>query len=265
MLPIDRNKSKSTTELHEIAPNKNGSSRYLDRIGETSSSQRSFKKDQGPSGAELERQQILQEMRKKTSLHNDNSWIRQRSASINKEPICLPGIMRRGESLDNLDSQRSSSWKPTSRLSQSTGIHASSSVQDFSHPPPQLLSTSNRAYLRNPSSSVPPPAAGPGKPTAQTPTLHSQSASASQPASQPRSRSVSGKRVCSCCNNILGKGAAMVIESLGLCYHLHCFKCVSCQCDLGGSASGAEVRIRNNQLYCNDCYLRFKSGRPTAM
>ncbi|XP_040847212.1 LIM domain only protein 7 isoform X2 [Ochotona curzoniae] len=265
LLPIDRNKSKSTTELHEIAPNKNGNSRYLDRIGETSSSQRSFKKDQGPSGAELERQQILQEMRKKTSLHNDNSWIRQRSASINKEPICLPGIMRRGESLDNLDSQRSSSWKPTSRLSQSTGIHASSSVQDFSHPPPQLLSTSNRAYLRNPSSSVPPPAAGPGKPTAQTPTLHSQSASASQPASQPRSRSVSGKRVCSCCNNILGKGAAMVIESLGLCYHLHCFKCVSCQCDLGGSASGAEVRIRNNQLYCNDCYLRFKSGRPTAM
>lgn len=96
--------------------------------------------------------------------------------------------MFRGESLDNLDSQRSSSWKPTSRLSQSTGIHASSSVQDFSHPPPQLLSTSNRAYLRNPSSSVPPPAAGPGKPTAQTPTLHSQSASASQPASQPRSR-----------------------------------------------------------------------------
>ncbi|XP_058526616.1 LIM domain only protein 7 isoform X3 [Ochotona princeps] len=187
LLPTDRNKSKSTTELHEISPNKNGSSRYLDRSGETSSSQRSYKKDQGPSGAELERQQILQEMRKKTSLHNDNSWIRQRSASINKEPICLPGIMRRGESLDNLDSQRSSSWKPTSRLSQSTGIHASSSVQDFSHPPPQLLSTSNRAYLRNPSSSVPPPAAGPGKPTAQTPTLHSQSASTSQPGSQPRS------------------------------------------------------------------------------
>lgn len=37
-------------------------------------------------------------------------------------------------------------------------------------------------------------------------------------------RSVSGKRVCSYCNNILGKGAAMIIESLGLCYHLHCFK-----------------------------------------
>lgn len=38
------------------------------------------------------------------------------------------------------------------------------------------------------------------------------------------SRSVSGKRMCSYCNNILGKGAAMIIESLGLCYHLCCFK-----------------------------------------
>jgi len=38
------------------------------------------------------------------------------------------------------------------------------------------------------------------------------------------SRSVSGKKICSYCNNVLGKGAAMIIESLGLCYHLHCFK-----------------------------------------
>lgn len=38
-------------------------------------------------------------------------------------------------------------------------------------------------------------------------------------------------------------------------------QCVACECDLGGSSSGAEVRIRNNQLYCNDCYLRFKCKR----
>jgi hypothetical protein len=36
---------------------------------------------------------------------------------------------------------------------------------------------------------------------------------------------------------------------------------VACGCDLGGSSSGAEVRIRNHQLYCNDCYLRFKCKR----
>ncbi|XP_027445022.1 LIM domain only protein 7 isoform X1 [Zalophus californianus] len=266
LLPSDRNKSRSTTELNDYPTNKNGGNKYLDQIGSTSSSQRSSKKEQVPSEAELERQQILQEMRKRTSLLNDNSWIRQRSSSVHKEPICLPGIMRRGESLDNLDSPRSSSWKPSPWLNQSSGIHASSSVQDFSRPPPQLVSMSNRAYMRNPSSSIPPPSAGSVKTTAApSPTPRSHSPSASQPGSQLRNRSVSGKRVCSYCNNILGKGAAMIIESLGLCYHLHCFKCVACECDLGGSSSGAEVRIRNHQLYCNDCYLRFKSGRPTAM
>nr|XP_035935609.1 LIM domain only protein 7 isoform X9 [Halichoerus grypus] len=266
LLPSDRNKSRSTTELNDYPTNKNGGNKYLDQIGSTSSSQRSSKKEQVPSEAELERQQILQEMRKRTSLLNDNSWIRQRSSSVHKEPICLPGIMRRGESLDNLDSPRSSSWKPSPWLNQPSGIHASSSVQDFSRPPPQLVSTSNRAYMRNPSSSIPPPSAGSVKTTAApSPTPRSHSPSASQPGSQLRNRSVSGKRVCSYCNNILGKGAAMIIESLGLCYHLHCFKCVACECHLGGSSSGAEVRIRNHQLYCNDCYLRFKSGRPTAM
>uniref|UniRef100_A0A452RWE1 LIM domain 7 n=1 Tax=Ursus americanus TaxID=9643 RepID=A0A452RWE1_URSAM len=261
-----RNKSRSTTELDDYPTNKNGGNKYLDQVGSTSSAQRSSKKEQVPSEAELERQQILQEMRKRTSLLNDNSWIRQRSSSVTKEPICLPGIMRRGESLDNLDSPRSNSWKPSPWLNQPSGVHASSSVQDFSRPPPQLVSTSNRAYMRNPSSSIPPPSAGSVRTTAApSPTPHSHSPSGSQPGSQLRNRSVSGKRVCSYCNNILGKGAAMIIESLGLCYHLHCFKCVACECDLGGSSSGAEVRIRNHQLYCNDCYLRFKSGRPTAM
>ncbi|KAM5276753.1 LIM domain only protein 7 isoform 4-T4 [Hipposideros larvatus] len=267
LLPSDRNKSRSTTELDDYPTNKNGSNKYLDRVGSSNSSQRSSKKEQVPSEAELERQQILQEMIKRTSLHNDNSWIRQRSSSVNKEPICLPGIMRRGESLDNLDSPRSSSWRQPPWLNQSTGgVYASSSVQDFSRPPPQLVSTSNRAYMRNPSSSVAPPPAGSVKTTtAPSPTPRSHFSSTSPAGSQLRNRSVSGKRVCSYCNNILGKGAAMIIESLGLCYHLYCFKCVACECNLGGSSSGAEVRIRNNQLFCNDCYLRFKSGRPTAM
>ncbi|XP_013372003.1 PREDICTED: LIM domain only protein 7 isoform X3 [Chinchilla lanigera] len=193
LLPNDRNKSRSTTELDDYATNKNGSNKYLDRIESTTFSQRSSKKDQGPSGAELERQQILQEMRKRTSLHNDNSWIRQRSSSVNKEPLCLPGIMRRGESLDNLDSPRPGSWRQSPWLNQSSGVCASSSVQDFSRPSPQFLSTSNRAYMRNPSSSVVPPS-GPmktattsGVATTQSATLPTHSSSASQPGSQLRS------------------------------------------------------------------------------
>ncbi|XP_047611639.1 LIM domain only protein 7 isoform X14 [Phacochoerus africanus] len=187
LLPSDRNKSRSTTELDDYPANKNGSSRYLERIGSNSSSQKSSKKEQAPSGAELERQQILQEMRKRTSLYDDNSWIRQRSSSINKEPICLPGIMRRGESLDNLDSPRTNSWRQSPWLNQPSGVYASSSVQDFSRPPPQLLSTSNRAYMRSPSSSIPPPSAGSVKTTSPSPTPRGHPPAPPQPGSQPRS------------------------------------------------------------------------------
>ncbi|NXE87982.1 LMO7 protein, partial [Menura novaehollandiae] len=259
---IDRNKSKSTSELNEFNTIRNGKyctqSKYSERSWNMGESQKKPQKEQNLSAAELERQQILQEMRKKTSLHTDSSWIRQRSSSIHKEPISLySSSMRRGESLDNLDSSRMSSWRHHSWLNQSASSSSLSSSQDLSRP----VSTSNRAYMCTPSSSKAPPVATSARapsvsqaaPRAQSPL------SASQSGSQTRSRSVSGKKICSYCNNILGKGAAMIIESLGLCYHLHCFKCVACGCDLGGSRSGAEVRIRNNKLFCNDCYIRFKS------
>ncbi|KAM9652790.1 LIM domain only protein 7 isoform 17-T21 [Morphnus guianensis] len=255
----DRNKSKSTSELNEFNTIRNGTqSKYSERSWNMGESQKKSQKEHNLSAAELERQQILQEMRKKTSLHTDSSWIRQRSSSIHKEPVSLySNSMRRGESLDNLDSSRASSWRHHTWLNQSVSSSSLSSSQDFIRP----VSTSNRAYMCTPSSSKAPPAGTSARapsmsqaaPRAQSPL------SASQPGSQTRSRSVSGKKICSYCNNVLGKGAAMIIESLGLCYHLHCFKCVACGCDLGGSRSGAEVRIRNNKLFCNDCYIRFKS------
>uniref|UniRef100_A0A8B9NZ71 LIM domain 7 n=1 Tax=Apteryx owenii TaxID=8824 RepID=A0A8B9NZ71_APTOW len=239
-------------------------SKYSERSWNTSESQKGPQKEHGLSAAELERQQILQEMRKKTSLHTDSSWIRQRSSSVHKEPISLySNSMRRGESLDNLDSSRTSSWRHHSWMNQSASSSSLSSSQDFSRP----VSTSNRAYMRTPSSSKAPPSASSVRAPSLSQTVHRAQSpiSASQPGSQMHSRSVSGKKICSFCNNVLGKGAAMIIESLGLCYHLHCFKCVACGCDLGGSRSGAEVRIRNNELFCNDCYIRFKTGHPTSM
>ncbi|XP_069736308.1 LIM domain only protein 7 isoform X12 [Phaenicophaeus curvirostris] len=255
----DRNKSKSTSELNDFNTIRNGTqSKYSERSWNAGDTQKKSQKEHNLSAAELERQQILQEMRKKTSLHTDSSWIRQRSSSIHKEPISLySNSMRRGESLDNLDSSRTSSWRHHSWLNQSASSSSLSSSQDFSRP----VSTSNRAYMCTPSSSKAPPAATPARaPTVSQTAPRAQSPlSTSQTGSQTRSRSVSGKKICSYCNNVLGKGAAMIIESLGLCYHLHCFKCVACGCDLGGSRSGAEVRIRNNKLFCNDCYIRFKS------
>ncbi|KAK2905121.1 hypothetical protein Q8A67_006920 [Cirrhinus molitorella] len=209
------------------------------------------------SQAEMERQQILQEMKKKTSLNTDKSWIRQQSsASVTaKDPIDLH--IRRGDSLDNLDMPRSSwssSWSTT---------NSSSSIPDYSRPH-SALSGSSSLYQSG----------RPGSATLQS----SQSMSSLRPAwspsatspepephAPPRNRSVSGRKICSLCNTPLGKGAAMIIESLGLCYHLTCFKCYNCRSDLGGSEAGAEVRIRNQQLYCNSCYVRLKTGQPTSM
>ncbi|XP_042661896.1 LIM domain only protein 7 isoform X3 [Tyto alba] len=183
----DRNKSKSTSELNEFNTIGNDTqSKHPERSCNASESQKKPQKEHSLSAAELERQQILQEMRKKTSLHTDSSWIRQRSSSIHKEPISLySNSMRRGESLDNLDSSRTSSWRHHSWLNQSASSSSLASSQDFSRP----VSTSNRAYMCTPSSSKAPPAAASARapsvsqaaPRAQSPL------SASQPGSQTRS------------------------------------------------------------------------------
>ncbi|NXI44356.1 LIMC1 protein, partial [Galbula dea] len=76
---------------------------------------------------------------------------------------------------------------------------------------------------------------------------------------QSPNRSVSGKKLCSTCGLPLGKGAAMIIETLSLYFHIQCFRCGICKGQLGDAASGTDVRIRNGLLNCNDCYIRSRS------
>ncbi|XP_077339228.1 LIM domain only protein 7 isoform X2 [Lithobates pipiens] len=259
-----RNKWTDSPDSVDYADSDNDSNRGFGTTWTAGDSQQRPSKE---VSAELERQRIVQEMRKKTNLNNDNSWIRQRSSSVTKDTSSVPSFMRRGESLDNLDydpgSQRQSSW-----TNHSSSYNSLSSSQDFSRPS-QVVSTANRTYLRDPTSSLPGSSSGSVRSASLSQTSMSSTLpynqSTTQTSAQQRNKSVSGKKLCSYCNNSLGKGAAMIIESLGLCFHLHCFKCISCETDLGGSQSGAEVRIRNNDLYCNSCYIKFKSGQPTAM
>uniref|UniRef100_A0A665TWH8 LIM and calponin homology domains-containing protein 1-like n=1 Tax=Echeneis naucrates TaxID=173247 RepID=A0A665TWH8_ECHNA len=80
------------------------------------------------------------------------------------------------------------------------------------------------------------------------------------------SRSVSGKKLCSSCGQPLGKGAAMIIETLSLYFHIHCFKCGVCKGQLGDTTTGTDVRIRNGLLNCHQCYIRSRSaGQPTTL
>ncbi|XP_060102314.1 LIM and calponin homology domains-containing protein 1 [Heteronotia binoei] len=84
--------------------------------------------------------------------------------------------------------------------------------------------------------------------------------------SQSPNRSISGRKLCSSCGQALGKGAAMIIETLGLYFHIQCFRCGICKGQLGDAASGTDVRIRNGLLNCNDCYIRSRTaGQPTTL
>ncbi|MEQ2232189.1 hypothetical protein ILYODFUR_008625 [Ilyodon furcidens] len=59
------------------------------------------------SKAERERQQILEEMKKRTQLLTDNSWIRQRSDSFHKEPIDVGTSMKSAwAAIDTSEEQR---------------------------------------------------------------------------------------------------------------------------------------------------------------
>ncbi|XP_042203998.1 protein clarinet-like isoform X10 [Homarus americanus] len=89
---------------------------------------------------------------------------------------------------------------------------------------------------------------GPGQPS---PPSSQQDVNSAQ---DQRLLSVSGKKKCSHCSEELGRGAAMIIESLRLFYHIPCFKCCVCGIQLGNGSAGADVRVRNHKLHCHNCY-----------
>ncbi|XP_053188538.1 LIM and calponin homology domains-containing protein 1a isoform X1 [Scomber japonicus] len=90
--------------------------------------------------------------------------------------------------------------------------------------------------------------------------------SSSSPQPPSPSRCVSGKRLCTGCSQPLGKGAAMIIDTLGLFFHMQCFKCGVCEGQLGDATAGTDVRIRNGLLSCHDCYIASRGrGQPTTL
>ncbi|XP_039505539.1 LIM domain only protein 7b isoform X15 [Pimephales promelas] len=232
----DRTKSKSTPALESLHK-------------QDAKAAGSGKKKGQLSQAEKERLQILEEMRKKTQLLTDGSWIRQRNA-INKESITAGTSIKSYESLENLHT--TGSWsrqsytsgltnRPHSALG-STGSYRSG--RSSLGPGSAIFSTGLKQALSASNVHSPP-----------ITTTHETSVPESRSNSQQCGRVLSGRRMCSRCEQPLGKGAAMVIDSLELCFHIGCFKCVSCRTDLGrGIESGAQVRVRHRQLFCNNCY-----------
>ncbi|XP_078602672.1 uncharacterized protein LOC144876827 isoform X21 [Branchiostoma floridae x Branchiostoma japonicum] len=87
----------------------------------------------------------------------------------------------------------------------------------------------------------------------------------SRPVGGGGGKSVSGRKLCTHCGEPLGRGAAMIIESLGLFYHITCFRCSICGIQLGNGQQGTDVRIRANALHCSNCYSNEKGDAFTAV
>ncbi|XP_031676868.1 LIM domain only protein 7 isoform X16 [Oncorhynchus kisutch] len=247
----DRMKSKSSPSLEGFHRQEvKGATREVARR----------KPPQSMSLVEAERQQILDEMRKRTALLTDNSWIRQRSTSDNKQPTNRRGPMRRYDSLDNLLSSTtllSNPQRPHSSLGFAAPYRPPSSRHSMSV---ALGGYSNGTQKHSPtwprpfSTSSPPPNTGEEPATGE-----------SRPVSQQHHRVLTSRQVCSVCVCPMGRGAAMVIETLNLCFHLACFQCVDCRCRLGGSEVRAQIRISNGKPYCDPCYIRLKSHLATSL
>ncbi|XP_053333331.1 LIM domain only protein 7b isoform X2 [Clarias gariepinus] len=235
----DRKKSKSTPSL-------DGSHKQDSKVG--------VKKKSRPSQAEQERLQILAEMRKKTPVLTDSSWIRQRSTcTIHKEPVTMSPL-KRHESLDNIHSSNSAPKQFSSASQPLSGLSGIVPYRGYSGrcslgPGAAIFAT---ALKQSSWSQIAP----------ISPVSDAEEACNS---AQPRDRQESLRRPCSRCDRPLVKGPAMVVESLDLCFHVACFKCVSCRTELRRDAeSGAQVRIRHGQLFCDTCYnrLRVRPGIP---
>ncbi|XP_055086369.1 LIM domain only protein 7b isoform X2 [Periophthalmus magnuspinnatus] len=177
------------------------------------------RKSQMVSKVEQERLQILEEMKKRTQLLTDNSWIRQRSASFYKEPV-MPGVpIKRYESMDHLES-----WR-----------HSPVASMTFTYPRPQSAAAGYCGSTRTSSS------------------RHSTGSMPPQ-----RSRTDPGRRTCSVCEGALDSGTVVVVQALSLSFHLSCFQCMGCYRDLRGAETGVEVRIHDQRPYCDACYFHRK-------
>lgn len=93
-----------------------------------------------------------------------------------------------------------------------------------------------------------------------TSSKHSGKSTASSSSELNEQVAVCGTEKCSHCSKELGSGAAMVIESLSLYYHVKCFRCCVCNIQLGNGSQGADVRVRGHKLHCHNCYSNDEAG-----
>nr|KAI8757072.1 calponin homology domain-containing protein [Biomphalaria glabrata] len=139
---------------------------------------------------------------------------------------------------------------------------------------PDLAFSSNTSYSSSRSSSLPPNESMTSQHNlSSSPKEYQQNYASQYNQQQPKSRysqpdqgraPVNGKQPCSHCNEEIGFGTAMVIEALGLFYHVQCFRCCVCHTSLGSGQHGADVRVRGSKLHCPNCYSNDEGVRKSS-
>ncbi|XP_060064832.1 LIM and calponin homology domains-containing protein 1-like [Ylistrum balloti] len=175
----------------------------------------------------------------------DDSFLPKQQASINAQGSNLTQPRSLSSNVSHNHGQDNRQYIPAS---QNTKAMSQTLPQNFNY---SSLSPKNRGDPY-----------APPKPTRNSSSSTTSSISSPSSPLNPSEQfmAVSGKQACSYCSQELGFGAAMVIESLGLYYHVQCFRCCVCHTALGNGSQGADVRVRVNKLHCRNCYSNDEAG-----
>ncbi|KAK9723236.1 LIM domain [Popillia japonica] len=205
---------------------------------------------------------VLSAVPRPRHLPNDN-WIQQKPnaepKNYNQHWLYQEAEFRRISEQENAAAIQNRNWQPRSdkHIPDSVIQSLTQRVQNrgviTDRNPPALRNirpenSSNKDYTQHPYlGHHPPQTLGHALPLSHPPSVQIED-------TQDKMLSVSGKKKCSNCGNELGRGAAMIIESLCLFYHMECFKCCVCHMRLGDGLMGTDVRVRNQKLHCHNCY-----------
>lgn len=200
------------------------------------------KKDKNDLKSDYNSHWLIQEAEQRRiseAKHKQNLNIQQISPSSSNGSH---GMVEKIENINNNNNENSNQYleKRTHLVSENIYANVDPANLNYNH-------SHSAPYVPEPGSHIP-QLPGPQVPPRPPPTGHAGDGS------QDRVLSVSGKKKCSHCKEELGRGAAMIIESLRLFYHIRCFKCCVCSIQLGNGEQGTDVRVRNNRLHCQNCY-----------
>ncbi|XP_013806745.1 sciellin isoform X2 [Apteryx mantelli] len=245
--------------------------------------------NKSPSVAIKSRQQVIQDINKRRTLLQDNSWIKKRSEEESADENYGRAVLNQYKSQDSLHSSSTNEKEDQKALlgryrSDTTldRIPARSDVDKINKFPILDNKQSNRQPWTPTTSSTNTAVTSPIKKKRQswmpppvlsckttTDTVETKDFNTSASYSNPRdtgvytrtfeeNRSIIGKDICTYCRKPLGIDAKMVLDALQICCHSTCFKCEVCKRPLEDLKAGDSIWIYRQTVHCEPCYSKVR-------